>query len=117
MRGLVALARPIPIAELATVLQFDEAEIADACADLAPGVRNDGGFLSFADEDLEAFVREAAQDAIADVRRRTANRFLERALTDPGSIGDSSEDAETLAEPTNAVRPNTYTFAWRLATE
>lgn len=80
--GLVALARPIPIAELAAVLQFDEAEIADVCADLAPGVRNDRGFLRFADEDFEAFVREAALGAMADVRLRTANRFLERALTD-----------------------------------
>ncbi|MGH9463431.1 MAG: hypothetical protein ACRD1X_19685, partial [Vicinamibacteria bacterium] len=48
----------------------------------APGVRNEKGFLSFADDDFEAFVREAAQGALAEVRRRTADRFLARALTD-----------------------------------
>jgi hypothetical protein len=80
--GLIALARPIPIGELAAVLGLDEALIVDICADLAPGVRKEARFLSFADEDFEAFVRDAGRDAMEEVQRRTADRFLERALSD-----------------------------------
>lgn len=81
--GLITLARPIPINELAAVLDFDKAQVADICADLAPGVRNESDFLSFADEDFEAFVREAGQAAMEDVQHRTAARFLARAHIDP----------------------------------
>jgi hypothetical protein len=80
--GLIALARPIPISELAAVLEIREAQIVDICADLAPGVRNRNGLLGFADEDFEDFVRSTARTTIKWVRDRAANRFLERAEID-----------------------------------
>lgn len=81
--GLIALPRPIPLIDLAAVLGAREATISDICADLAPGVRNTDGLLSFADEDFEAFVREAGKSAIAGVRARAADHFLAHAKSDP----------------------------------
>lgn len=77
--GLISLPRPIPLADLATVLGLPEATINDICTDLAPGVRSANELLSFADEDFESFVREAAGTAIANVQARTAEHFLQHA--------------------------------------
>lgn len=80
--GLTVLSRPIPVTELTVVLDLDSTQVEDICADLAPGVRNNSGFLSFADEDFEAFVREEAASRLDEVRQRTADRFLARAHQD-----------------------------------
>lgn len=80
--GLVALPRPIPISELAAVLDIPPEQIADVCADLAPGVRNRHGFLTFADEDFEHFVRDSAQDEIGEIRGRAADRLFAQASLD-----------------------------------
>ncbi|MDN8646964.1 hypothetical protein Q0S62_00810 [Stenotrophomonas indicatrix] len=80
--GLISLPRPIPAIDLAMVLGQPQAMISDICADLAPGVRNAGGLISFADEDFEAFVRTAAQPAIDEVRARAAEHLHSRSGVD-----------------------------------
>lgn len=77
--GLISLPRPIPIADLAAVLSLSAEKINDVCTDLAPGVRSADGLLSFADEDFESFIREAAGTAVASVQARTADHFLRHA--------------------------------------
>ena len=80
--GLTSLPRPIPISDLAIVLRQPQAKLSDICVDLAPGVRNTGGLISFADEDFESFVRTAAQPAMADVQARAAQHLLNRSGVD-----------------------------------
>lgn len=80
--GLISLPRPTPLPDLAAVLGLPEATINDVCIDLAPGVRNIGGLLSFADEDFEHFVRESAGGAIVNVQAHAAEHFLRRARSD-----------------------------------
>lgn len=80
--GLITLPRPIPLTDLAAVLELPESTIIDICGDLAPGVRTTHGSLSFADEDFESFIREAAGVAISRVRMRTAEHFMLRAQVD-----------------------------------
>ena len=74
--GLVALPRPVPLSALAAVLDQSAAQLLDVCRDLAPSIRCEDNSISFADEDLEHFVREAAQDVIEDIKDRVAEWML-----------------------------------------
>ena len=80
--GLTVLPRPIPVSELSHVLGLSKEQVIDICSDLAPGVYNRAGFLSFADEEFEAYVREKGRRAAKDIQRAAANRFLARASSD-----------------------------------
>ena len=80
--GLTVLPRPIPVAELAHVIDISESEVLDFCSDLAPGVRIHEGFLSFTDEDFEAYVREQGERFKQSVQAEAAERFLANAGTD-----------------------------------
>ncbi|WP_439597982.1 AAA family ATPase [Falsiroseomonas sp.] len=80
--GLIALARPVPLAALAAVLETNEHQVRDVCRDLAPGVRLDGNAAALADEDFETFVRERGKPELAGVRKRAVIWLLSRAATD-----------------------------------
>ncbi|WP_434380578.1 hypothetical protein [Melittangium boletus] len=80
--GLVALARPVPLAALAAVLELPNAQVRDMCSDLARGIRLEGETAGFADEDFEAFVRERAAPELTRVRGRAATWLLSRAQDD-----------------------------------
>ena len=77
--GLIALPRPVPLAELAAVLDSSEAQLVDVCLDLAPGVRIQDATVGFADEDFENFIRIEAQEELPGVRQSAAERLLSRA--------------------------------------
>ena len=77
--GLITLPRPIPLSDLAAILDSTEPQLADICADLAPGIRLQDGAVGFADEDFEEFVRAEGGGELAHVRKRTASRLLSRA--------------------------------------
>lgn len=79
--GLIALPRPIPVAELAAVLKMSTTQIVDLCSDLAPGVRLQADQINFADEDFEAFVREEAGSAVKGILERAADRLSAEATT------------------------------------
>lgn len=74
--GLVALPRPVPLSALAVVLDQSEAQMLDVCRDLAPSIRCEDNSISFADEDLEHFVRDAAQDVLEGIEDRVAKWML-----------------------------------------
>lgn len=74
--GLVALARPVPVRHLATVLDVGEAHVQDLCNDLAPGLRRDGDYLVFADEDFETFISERAEASLSRMRASAAACLL-----------------------------------------
>ncbi len=80
--ALIVLPRPVPLSDLAAILDSTEAEITDVCTDLAPGVRLQGGAVSFADEDFEAFVRAKGECELTRTRARAADRLLSRASQD-----------------------------------
>ena len=80
--GLAVLPRPIPVAELAHVLNLPASQITDICTDLAPGIRGDDGSLSFADEDFEAYVQEKGRSAEKVVQHAAAVRALAHAHID-----------------------------------
>ena len=80
--ALIALPRPIPLSDMAAILDSTEPQLADTCADLAPGIRLQDDAVSFADEDFEEFVRAEGGDELASVRERTATRLLSRARDD-----------------------------------
>ena len=77
--ALIVLPRPVPLSDLAAVLESSEPDIADVCTDLAPGVRLQDGAVSFADEDFEAFVRAEGETELARTRARAADWLLLRA--------------------------------------
>lgn len=80
--GLIALARPVPLLDLAGVLGSTEAQLADICADLAPGIRLRDGLVSFADEDFEQFVRIESGGELSPVQQSAASWLLSRSAHD-----------------------------------
>ena len=80
--ALITLPRPVPLPDLAAILESTEAQLTDICVDLAPGVRFQEGAVGFADEDFEEFVRAEGEDEIAHVRESAAERLLSRAGCD-----------------------------------
>lgn len=80
--GLIALPRPIPLSDMAAVMESTETQLADVCVDLAPGIRLQNGTVNFADEDIEEFVRDEGEIELTDVRKRVAERLLTRASDD-----------------------------------
>ena len=77
--ALIVLPRPVPLSDLAAILESTEPQLTDICTDLAPGVRLQGGAVSFADEDFEAFVRAEGKGELARARARAADWLLSRA--------------------------------------
>ena len=80
--ALIVLPRPVPLSDLAAILESTESQITDVCTDLAPGVRLQDGAVSFADEDFEAFVRAESESELAWTRARAAERLFSRAKQD-----------------------------------
>ena len=80
--GLIALPRPVPLPDLAAVLDRSEVQLVDVCSDLAPGIRLQDGAVGFADEDFEKFIRDEAQEHLEGVRQSAAERLLSRASED-----------------------------------
>jgi hypothetical protein len=73
--ALVALPRPVPLNVLSVIAKLSAANISDMCADLAPGVRLKDGFVSFADEDFEQFIRGEAGADLSAVYSDIANHL------------------------------------------
>ena len=80
--GLIALPRPVPLSDLAAVLNSTEAHLSDVCVDLSPGIRLQNDAVGFADEDFEDFVRTEGEGELSNVRGRAANWLLSRADND-----------------------------------
>lgn len=76
--GLIALLRPIPVADLAAVTGLGEPHVSDLSVDLAPGVCLIDGYIGFADEDFEHFVRTEAEAPLRPIQMRVADHFLSR---------------------------------------
>lgn len=76
--GLIALPRPVPIADLSAVTGLDENHVRDLCADLAPGVQLTNDTIAFADEDFEHFVRREGESHLVRIRGVIADRLLAR---------------------------------------
>ncbi len=91
--ALIEMPRPIPIADLAAVSRVVEAQIADICSDLEPGLQLNAGAVSFADEDFEHFISD---DAAADrklMRQTIADHFSQ---TNPTSEYAAEHYAQAL---------------------
>ena len=80
--ALITLPRPVPLPDLAAILESTEAQLTDICADLAPGIRLQDGAVGFADEDFEEFIRAEGEDEIARIQQNAADRLLARADCD-----------------------------------
>ncbi len=80
--GLIVLPRPIPVSELAAVLDVSPMATTDICNDLAPGIQNRDGFLGLADEDFENHLRERAGVAADEIRAVAAERLSRNASSD-----------------------------------
>lgn len=80
--GLITLPRPVPLHDLAAVLNSNDALIAEICDDLAPGIRIQNDLISFADEDFEFFVRNEGSSALNDVQQASASWLLSRSTHD-----------------------------------
>ncbi len=80
--GLIVLPRPVPLSDLAAILESTVPQLTDICTDLAPGVRLQGGAATFADEDFEAFVRAEGGTELPRTRTHAANWLLSRAAHD-----------------------------------
>jgi hypothetical protein len=77
--ALITLPRPVPLEDLAGVMQSNEAQLSDLCADLAPGIQLQKGMVSFADEDFEEFVRHEATPDLPSMQQAAASWLLSRA--------------------------------------
>lgn len=80
--GLIALARPVPLADLSGVLGIPQPVLVDICTDMAPAIRLNSGEVSFADEDFEHFVREEGASALPEVTQSAATWLLGRCDAD-----------------------------------
>lgn len=80
--GLIVLARPVPLVDLAGVLGTPIAALTDICADMAPAIKLEEGQVRFADEDFEHFVREQGAAAIDEIVESAATWLLARCDTD-----------------------------------
>jgi hypothetical protein len=66
---------------LSSILNVSSSALADIVADLVPGFTLDDDKIGFADEDFEAYAREAGAAQLPDVARAAADHFLETAST------------------------------------
>ena len=80
--GLIALPRPVPVADLSKVTDLSEAHIRDICSDLAPGVRLTNELIGFGDVEFEHFVRTEAETQLGRIQARIANHFVSRHRSD-----------------------------------
>ena len=80
--ALIVLPRPVPVSDMAAILESTVPQLTDICTDLAPGIRLQDGAVSFADEDFEAFVRDEGETELAQTRTRAASWLLSRAADD-----------------------------------
>jgi hypothetical protein len=80
--SLSVLPHPVPSREVAAISGLTEAEVADICVDLSPGIRFMDDGIGFADEDFEAFIRTLNEPQLPAVQARVAERFLQRHETD-----------------------------------
>ena len=74
--GVIALSRPIPIHHLSSIVEMNELQVRDICADLAPGIIVDKDVISFADEDFESFLRSEAGQDTRSIYGMIADHFL-----------------------------------------
>lgn len=74
--GLAVLPHPAPLAELSAVTGITGPQLADICADLAPGIRTIESAVGFGDEDFETFIREAGRKHFANMQLVVAERFM-----------------------------------------
>ncbi|WP_293678298.1 hypothetical protein, partial [uncultured Phenylobacterium sp.] len=81
--ALIALPRPVPVDALGRVTGVPQDRLVDIVQDLAPGLRHEAGFVAFADEDFEHFIREAGAPVLAEVRVRAAEWMMTAANQDP----------------------------------
>jgi hypothetical protein len=116
--ALVALPRPIPIDYCARVSAISRDIVADLCADLAPGLRNEGGSVAFADEDIEEFVRQKAVPRLDEMLNSAADvlwvdrekseysaAHVARLLFDVGRKSELINLIETEEEPSAVIDP------------
>jgi hypothetical protein len=75
--ALISLPRPIPLSYCATLCGIDQEIVRDLSQDLAPGLRMEGDSIAFADEDIEAFVRDRAHDQLSSVGKAAAQLLLD----------------------------------------
>ncbi len=80
--GLIALARPVPLPDLAAVLSIPEPALVDICNDMVPAIRLEARKVSFADEDFEHFVREEGTLAHEEVTAAAATWLAARSGSD-----------------------------------
>jgi len=74
--GVIALSRPIPIRHLSSIIELNELQVRDICADLAPGIIVDKDVIRFADEDFESFLRSEADQDTRSIYGMIADHFL-----------------------------------------
>lgn len=101
--GLIALARPIPLSDLAAVLAIPQAALVDICTDMIPAIRLERGTVGFADEDFEDFVRQEGLPALVEVMAAAAVWLASRckvdayaALNVAGALHAAGKGAELL---------------------
>lgn len=76
---LLALARPVSMATLATALDEPIEKVTAFAKGLAPGIRLVGEQIQFRDEDFETFVRSRVdEEAVVEAHGRLADLFLDQ---------------------------------------
>ncbi len=116
--ALSALPHPVPLSELSAISGLSGLELADICADLAPGIRTTDHGVGFGDEDFETFIRDEGSDRLGAMQLLVADRFMTNrrtnayaathlvaALYAAGRRQDIIHIVETEAEPTAIVDP------------
>ena len=81
--ALILLPRPVPMSPISSVLCANPAHIRDLIADLSPGLILTNDLVSFADEDFEHFLGDAAASAIPEIRALAADYMMAKRIVDP----------------------------------
>ncbi len=116
--AISALPHPVPFLDLSVTSGLTEPELADICADLAPGIRTTDRSVGFGDEDFETFIRDEGRQRLGAMQLVVADRFMMNRGTDPyaathlvaalyavGRRQDIIHIVENEAEPTAIVDP------------
>lgn len=73
--ALIGLPRPIPIQDLACVIDIKKERLCDICGEMSPGIRVIDDAVTFADEDFESFIRDEGREQLRSTIFEIAKHF------------------------------------------
>lgn len=101
---LAFLPAPISVPSMARITDCNEDVIKDLALDLQPGLRLDGSFVTIADEDFDAYIKEAGSPHQKTIISDIAQDFFTTFKTDPYSAIHVADKLITAGRASDLLR-------------